>query len=112
MSIQSNFNNNLTSIAVVASLASINNSIKQLGFNDYQELMSAINTLKIEIADSEDKGLSCEKKKELLTEYLDIKAKYDAEVEKQKETQRTVAIIFGVLAVIFVVAMLAIATSM
>lgn len=104
MGIQGNINNALTSVAVVSNLAAINNSIKKLGFSNYDELISSINDLKISIADCKDKQIACKNKEELLEEYLKIKNEYDEALkEKEKKANKILIgfwIVFGIALII------------
>lgn len=106
MSIQNGFNNGLIDIAIVAAITATNQSIRQAGFSDYNQLIIAINNLRAEIADCEDKGFPCEKKQELLYEYIKIKNAYDAEQQQKAEDNETLAKIIGIIACIFAFAII------
>ncbi len=97
MSFQGNFNNNLIGIAAAASLVAINNSIKELGFANSDDLTHAINELKIAIADCKDRNIDCANKEQLLKEYIEVKNKYDEEVRKQQEKQRKTGKTLGII---------------
>ena len=85
MSIQGDFNKGFMGLALIASLTKVNKSIKDLGFNGYQELCRAINKLEIEIAKASDEGKPTVAMKELLAKYMQSKNKCRPSRFKVKE---------------------------
>ena len=103
--------NELLGAAVVASsLSEINRSIKSLGFNDYNDLVSAIRQLDIEIAKSKDDNKPYEEKAKLREEYIALKNQYEAahqlEEERKKKNTAVAVTIFTVVLVIAFIALI------
>ena len=72
MSIQGNFNNGLRDVALAygaRQLKEINETLKQKGFTDYDDLQRSIGQLKIQIAQAKDEGKAFGEQKALLEEY-------------------------------------------
>ena len=87
----------LGAVIVASSLSEINNSIKSRGFNDYNDLVSAIRHLDIEIAKSKDDNKPYEEKLKLRDEYVELKNQYDAAYQREEERKQKNNLIFGII---------------
>ena len=100
MGIQSNFNNNMTGWALIASAAYVSESIREAGFNDYNQLIAAIKELEIKIAEAKDSGREYTEMDKLLQKYLALKAQADQEEAERREKQKRIVWFFCVIMIV------------
>ena len=95
----------LGAVVVASSVEKINESIKQLGFNNINDLTSAIRQLDIEIAKSKDDGKPYSEKEKLREQYVTLQKEYEVAVQEaeNKRKQRN-GIAAGILIVFFIIA--------
>ena len=101
MSIQGGLNNGLRDVALaygVRQLKEINETLKQKGFTDYDDLQRSISQLKIQIAQAKDEGKAFGKQKALLEEYEKLATEYEkakAEAEEKAAQKRKANLVWG-----------------
>lgn len=101
MSIQGNFNNGLRDVALAygaRQLKEINETLKQKGFTDYDDLQRSISQLKIQIAQAKDEGKAFGEQKVLLEEYEKLATEYEkakAEAEEKAAQKRKANLVWG-----------------
>ena len=90
--------NEILGAALVAtSLAQVNESIKQLGFNNINDLTNAIRQLDIEIAKSKDDGKPYAEKEKLRNQYIQLQNNYEKSVKEAEEKRKSrVAAVLGI----------------
>ena len=87
----------LGAVIVASSIEDINNSIKSHGLNDYNDLVSALRRLDIEIAKSKDENRPFDEMAKLRDEYLELKVKYESAFkEKEAKEKKTMIIVLSI----------------
>lgn len=103
MGLQSNWNNGMMGLAMLSAVSQVSQAIRDAGFNDYNQLVAAINELEIKIAEAKDAGTNYSEMARLLQKYREIRAQADQEEADRKRKQKIGWIVFGC---VFVVGMI------
>ena len=87
----------LGAVIVASSLEDINNSIKSLGLNDYNDLVGVLRRLDIEIAKAKDENRPFDEMKKLRDEYFELKVQYEAAFkEKERKDKKNTIIVLSI----------------
>lgn len=94
MGLQSNWNNGMMGLAMLGAVSQVSQAIRDAGFNDYNQLVAAINELEIKIAEAKDAGTNYSEMERLLQKYRDLRAQADQE-EADRKKKRTIGFVVG-----------------